>query len=315
MDEKVLEIKGIHKTFVTKTAVNHAVNGVSFTVHRGEALGLVGESGCGKSTLAKIISRLIPADEGSVTLCGEEISVSDRKARKDACRRMQMVFQDPQTSFDPRIPLGKSIAEVYRHHKKCGKKEAEDATVALLEQVGLSAAYAGFRPTAVSGGECQRAAIARAIAIEPKLLICDEATSALDVSVQAQIVSLLKRLGEELDMSFLFISHDLSLVCGFCHRIAVMYRGKTVEMASSAELLKNPRHPYTKLLLSSVFPIGSDEAWSLPEIPDSVENLSEQGCVFGHRCGEGASCPCGVGQQEEPEWREIAPDHFCACMK
>lgn len=256
MTEKILTVKNLNKTFVSPYGRQRAVKDVSFHIERGESLGLVGESGCGKSTIAKLITRLLPVDHGSVSLCGEEMTKAGGKALRRSYRHVQMIFQDPVTSFDPRISIGKSISSVLLHHGLCARKEVEGQVCEVLAQVGLGPAYAKALPLHISGGECQRAAIARAIAVRPKLLICDEATSALDVSVQAQIVNLLTEIGRDYGMSFLFISHDLALVSAFCSRILVMYRGEIIEEAASMEILRQPRQPYTKLLLSSVFSVA-----------------------------------------------------------
>lgn len=308
MATEILKLEHIKKTFVTKTASHTAVNDVSLTIHNGEALGLVGESGCGKSTLAKVTTRLIPTDSGNITLCGENISGKKGRSLIDAYKNMQMVFQDPVTSFDPRLPIGKSISAIIKRHHGCTGEESAKRTVALLDRVGLDSAYAKALPTQISGGECQRAAIARAIALEPKLLICDEATSALDVSVQAQITGLLKELGETLNMSFLFISHDLALVSSFCSRIAVMYQGSIVETATTQNLLENPQHPYTKLLLSSIFPLSAQDNWQLPDIRET-EGEVVPGCGFRHRCPHQNQCQT----PEASVLTEVSPGHLSTC--
>ncbi|MDO4542434.1 MAG: ABC transporter ATP-binding protein [Bacillota bacterium] len=249
--QNILEIEDLKKTFTTKAGHHTAVDGVSLFIAPGEALGLVGESGCGKSTLAKAVTFLDPPDSGRIKICGREVTAKNRTALKEAYKNIQMVFQDPLTSFDPSLTLGKSIGAVLKKDLRCPKAQAAQITTELLTKVGLSSDYANALPTEISGGECQRAAIARAIALKPKLLICDEATSALDVSVQAQIIDLLASLGRDMEMSFLFISHDLALVTGFCDRVAVMYNGKIVEAATSHQILTAPQHPYTKALLGS----------------------------------------------------------------
>lgn len=249
----ILEINNLTKTFVTEgkpdfTALDH----VSFQLYPGETLGIVGESGSGKSTLAKTITRLIDATEGTVTLDGQDITKVNGKELRDVYKDIQMVFQTPVSSFDPRRTLGDGIGESLRN-RGVSRKETEKKVLDLLEKCGLTAEFAGRYPHEVSGGQCQRAAIARALAIQPKILICDEATSALDVTVQQQIMELLKKLREESSISYLFICHNLGLVQSFCHRIVVMYEGKIVEAGTPDEVIMHPKSEYAKKLIESVF--------------------------------------------------------------
>ena len=249
----ILEINNLTKTFVTEgkpdfTALDH----VSFQLYPGETLGIVGESGSGKSTLAKVITRLIDATEGTVTLDGKDITRVRGKELRDVYKDIQMVFQTPVSSFDPRRTLGDGIGESLRN-RGVSKKETEKTVLDLLEKCGLTAEFAGRYPHEVSGGQCQRAAIARALAIQPKILICDEATSALDVTVQQQIMELLKKLREENRISYLFICHNLGLVQSFCDRIVVMYEGKIVEAGTPDEVIMHPKSEYAKKLIESVF--------------------------------------------------------------
>ncbi len=233
----------------------HAVDGVSLYVDEGEFLGLVGESGCGKSTVARMLAGLLMPDSGSVTL--DEWTLPPPPFPKVVYKKLQMVFQNPQDSFDPRKTIGNSIMETQRNFG-VGKMEAREKMHLLLQRVGLKSDLAGRLPNQISGGECQRAAIARAISVSPKIIICDEATSALDVTVQAQIVELLQDLREEMKLSLLFISHDLALVHGNCDRVMVMYNGKIVEQSPVKEVLTQPKDSYTRILLSSVFTVESD---------------------------------------------------------
>ncbi|MGN0294952.1 MAG: ABC transporter ATP-binding protein [Lachnospiraceae bacterium] len=249
----ILEINNLTKTFVTEgkpdfTALDH----VSFQLYPGETLGIVGESGSGKSTLAKTITRLIDATEGTVTLDGQDITKVSGKQLRDVYKEIQMVFQTPVSSFDPRRTLGDGIGESLRN-RGMSKKETEKTVLDLLEKCGLTAEFAGRYPHEVSGGQCQRAAIARALAIQPRILICDEATSALDVTVQQQIMELLKKLREESSISYLFICHNLGLVQSFCDRIVVMYEGKIVEAGTPDEVIMHPKSEYAKKLIESVF--------------------------------------------------------------
>ena len=250
--EKILEVKNLRKTFYKSRSLFPAVEDVSFHLMRGECLGLVGESGCGKSTTARLIAGLLEPDRGSVRLEGEEILGLKGKKKQAVYTKLQMVFQTPQDSFDPRWTLGDGIMESMRN-RGLGKTEAKKRMYSLLEMTELSPEIAGRYPHEVSGGQCQRAAIARTLAIEPELIICDEATSALDVTVQAQIVELLKKLQREMGLSLLLICHDLALVQAMCHRVLVMYEGRIVEEGIPDEIIKNPREEYTKILIDSVF--------------------------------------------------------------
>lgn len=278
----ILEIKDLKRTFSKGKAEFVAVDGVSFHVDKGECVGLVGESGCGKSTIAKMVTRLLEVEEGQILLHDRDITHCKGKERRDVYRQLQMVFQMPTDSFNPRISLGSSIAEVMVNYG-ISKSQAKQRTLELLDLVGLKREYAKRYPHQISGGECQRAAIARALAIDPALLICDEATSALDVSVQAQIVALILELQQKLEMSYLIICHDLALVQNICDRVLVMHRGSVVEAGETREVIENPQHPYTKLLLSSVFPVEPDENWRIPEVKQPVEPEGE-GCKFWERC-------------------------------
>lgn len=250
--EPILEVRDLTKTFHTEGKADYtAVDHVSFRLYPGETLGVVGESGCGKSTLAKAISRLMELTEGSVCLCGQDITKARPSELRSAYRNIQMVFQDPVSSFDPRRTLGDGIGESLRN-SGCSKTEAGQRVLGLLEQCGLPAEFAGRYPHEVSGGQCQRAAIARALAIEPKVLICDEATSALDVTVQQQIMELLARLQKSTGVAYIFICHNLALVQSFCDRLLVMYQGKIVEEGTPDEVIFHPKTEYTKMLVASV---------------------------------------------------------------
>ena len=250
--QKLLEVKELKKTFYKNKIPLVAVNHVSFDLIRGECLGLVGESGCGKSTIAKIITHLTVPDTGSVFLDGEETLFWKGKEERKLYRNIQMVFQHPKDSFDPRCSLGDGVMESMRNYGM-SKAQARERMYELLDMAELERKYACCYPHAVSGGQCQRAAIARALAPSPKLIICDEATSALDVTVQAQIVALLKKLQREQGLSLLLISHDLALVQAICDRILVMYQGDIVEQGTPDEVIMHPKEEYTKILVESVF--------------------------------------------------------------
>ncbi len=248
----VLEVENLKKSFRNGTSVVKAVDGVSFVLKKGEILGIVGESGCGKSTVVKMITRLTDCDDGEIILHSKNITALKGNKLVDVYKDIQMVFQTPTESFNPRKTLGSSIIESLINNGM-KRKDAWTRGERLLELCGLNPAYMKRYPHQVSGGECQRAAIARAIAINPSVLICDEATSALDVTVQAQIIELLKTLRKEFDMSYLFICHDLALVQQFCDFVIVMNNGKIVEQGTPDEVIKNPKMEYTKILVDSVF--------------------------------------------------------------
>lgn len=248
--KKILEVKNLSKSFYKSKGSFPAVEDVSFQVMQGECLGLVGESGCGKSTTARLIAGLLKPDRGSVRLDGEEILGLKGKKKQALYTKLQMVFQTPQDSFDPRCTLGDGIMESMRN-RGMKKEQAREKMRRLLEQVELNPGLGDRYPYQVSGGECQRAAIARALAPDPELIICDEATSALDVTVQIQIVELLKRLQQDRKLSLLFICHDLALVQHMCQRVLVMYQGKIIEQGSPEEVIQHPRKEYTRILVDS----------------------------------------------------------------
>lgn len=253
MPQPILEVSGLQKHYLKGQNKVVAVKNVGFKLMPGESFGLVGESGCGKSSLAKLLTHLEKPDAGQIILDGTDITWVKSNALRKVYSKIQMVFQDPVASFNPRQRIGDSISEVLANFKVVSRAKRQDAMLDLLKCVGLRPEYARRFPSQLSGGECQRAAIARAIAVRPKVLICDEATSALDMSIQAQILELLHELRDEMGMAFLFISHDISLVSCFCQRIGVMKQGEIVEMGYVREIITHPKHPYTKLLLSSVY--------------------------------------------------------------
>lgn len=246
----ILDVKDLTKNFYKNKQLFTAVNHISFQLRQGECLGLVGESGCGKSTTVKMLTHLLKPDSGEILLEGTEIQHLKGKALKKLYTEIQMVFQIPQDSFDPRRTLGDSIMESMRNHN-VSRKEAQNRLWQLLQQVELPSELADRYPNQVSGGQCQRAAIARALAVNPKILICDEVTSALDVTVQAQIIELLKRLQQEMDLSILLISHDLALVQHLCDRVIVMYQGNIVEQGTPDRVINAPENDYTKMLIEA----------------------------------------------------------------
>ncbi|MDD3219068.1 MAG: ABC transporter ATP-binding protein [Lachnospiraceae bacterium] len=249
--QTILEVRGLKRTFYKDKELFTAVNGISFEVKKGECLGLVGESGCGKSTTAKMITRLLEAEEGTIYLNGKEIQNLKGRKLRGIYDDIQMVFQTPQDSFDPRCKLGDGIMESMINHGMTRVK-AKTRMLELMQMVELDSGFAERYPHQVSGGQCQRAAIARALAVEPSLIVLDEATSALDVTVQAQIVELLKKLQREMNLSMLLICHDLALVQNLCDRVLVMYQGNIVEEGTPDEVIQNPKEEYTKILIDSV---------------------------------------------------------------
>jgi oligopeptide transport system ATP-binding protein len=265
-----------------------AVDGVSFSLLRGEILGLVGESGCGKSTLGRTILQLIPPTEGAVVLAGKNLASMDKRTLRDARADFQMIFQDPYASLNPRMTVFDALAEAMRAHRKIAAAEINERVAALMQKVGLSPRFVKKYPHEFSGGQRQRIAIARALAVEPKLIIADEPVSALDVSIQAQIINLLAKLSREMQLTLIFISHDLSVVKHISDRIAVMYLGRIVEMGPATQVFEKPLHPYTKALVSAV-PIPDPEREKhrqrviLSGDPPSPLN-PPAGCAFHPRC-------------------------------
>jgi peptide/nickel transport system ATP-binding protein/oligopeptide transport system ATP-binding protein len=292
-----------------------AVDGVSFDVFRGETLGLVGESGCGKSTTARMLMRLIDPTSGSITFDGTDISTMGRRELKPMRRDMQMVFQDPYSSLNPRKTVGTIIAEPFRiHGVEHDKRKLKAMVQELMEQVGLNPEHYNRYPHEFSGGQRQRIGVARAVALKPKMIVADEPVSALDVSIQAQILNLLRDLQSELDLTLVFIAHDLSVVRHMCDRVAVMYLGKIVELAGADELYKAPRHPYTGALLSAVpvpDPARARES-KRQVLSGDVPSPSNppRACRFHTRCPKFVAGHCDV---EEPLLDEKAPNDLAAC--
>ena len=301
-------------TFIRhKTGDVHAVDGISFEIKQGETLGLVGESGCGKSTTGRTILQLYRPTSGNVYLAGENLVTMKGEELRRMRSKMQMIFQDPYASLNSRMTVGEIIAEPMLIHRTANRKEALAKTQDLLQLVGLEPGYLNRFPHEFSGGQRQRIGVARALSLQPSLIVCDEPISSLDVSIQAQVVNLLEDLQKQFNLSYLFIAHDLSMVQHISTRVAVMYLGVIVELADQTKLYSNPLHPYTQSLLSAV-PIPDPVAEKIRrrhilvgEIPSPVDPPS--GCRFRTRC----SLAVEICTQVRPEFREITPGHSVAC--
>lgn len=317
MDNELIRVENLRKTYPVRTAsgrkkVLTAVNDVSFSVERGSTLGLVGESGCGKTTLGRTVLRLTEPDSGKIFFRGEDISRPYNM--RDMRRRMQIVFQNPAGSLDPMMTVKDIVAEGLDIHKiGSSKREREEMALRLLADVGLTAEHAERRPTAFSGGQQQRVGIARALAVNPEFIVCDEAVSALDLSCQSQIINLLEELREKRSLTYLFISHDVSVVRHISDRIAVMYLGSFTELGTSREIGLNAAHPYTRSLLAAVPIPDPRRSRARERVPISGDALSapvpERGCLFAPRC---PYCEKRCAE-EAPPMREISPGHLCAC--
>lgn len=288
-----------------------AVDGVSFHISEGETLGLVGESGCGKSTLGRTLLRLEEPTAGRIVYQGKDFTTWDKKRLKALRKEMQMIFQDPQSSLDPRMAIGDSIGEALLVHGAGNERERMRQVRGLLNQVGLEPEHAARYPHEFSGGQKQRIGIARALAVKPRLIVADEPVSALDVSVQAQILNLLMDLQRDLGLAFLFIAHDLSVIAHVSNRIAVMYLGQIVELADRTELLAHPLHPYTEALLSAVLvpdPHTRQKRILLPgEVPSPIQ--PPPGCHFHPRCRK-AMALCA---EKEPALKLVKEEHWTSC--
>ncbi|MBV9833228.1 MAG: dipeptide ABC transporter ATP-binding protein [Alphaproteobacteria bacterium] len=315
----LLEVQGlkkhfpIHKGFFSRVSGQvFAVDGVSFSINRGETLGLVGESGCGKSTVGRTLLRLLEPTDGAIRVEGEDITHLDRDSLLPYRRRMQMIYQDPYASLNPRMSAGEIVGEPMTIHEVGTAQERQERVAALFERVGLRPEAIDNYPHEFSGGQRQRIGIARALALNPDLIVGDEPVSALDVSIQAQIINLLMELQEEFNLSYLFVAHDLAVVEHISHRIAVMYLGRIVEMTDKQSLFEMPLHPYTEALLSAV-PIpksssrGRKRVILTGDVPSPINPPA--GCHFHTRCPY-AMPRCKV---DVPTLREVVPGHFASC--
>ena len=313
MSDNILEVKNLKKYFKTPEGMLHAVDDVSFTIKRNTTLGIVGESGCGKSTLGRCVLRLIEPTSGKVIFDGKDITELNQKELLLMRKDMQMVFQDPYASLDPRKTVFQTIREPIAKNKLCPKSEYENRVIELMELVGLAERLSNSFPHELDGGRRQRVGIARALAMTPHFIVCDEPVSALDVSIQAQILNLLKELQTKLDLTYIFVTHDLSVVNYFSDTIMVMYLGQIVEMAPTEELFAHPLHPYTEALLSAI---------PVPKVDYKKERIILQGeitspidppdeCRFAKRC----RYACEECRKGTPPLVEISPEHFVACTK
>lgn len=316
MDKILLKVDNLTKFFNTPSGQLHAVDGVSFQIQEGKTLGIVGESGCGKSTTGRTILKLLEPTGGKIFFDGKDITDYKRSQMRKLRTEMQMIFQDPFSSLDPRQTVSQLIAEPITEHRLLkSRSDIETRTRELMETVGLSGRLVNSYPHELDGGRRQRIGIARALAVNPKLIICDEPVSALDVSIQAQILNLLKDLQERFGLTYIFITHDLSVVKYFSDDIAVMYLGQMVEKAPADEIFSCPMHPYTKALLSAV-PIPTvgearpERKLIRGEITSPV-NLPDE-CRFYGRCDESIQEIC---REKNPSLSEISPNHFVACRR
>ena len=310
----LLEVKNLKKYFKidSKTWLK-AVDDVSFGIEEGETLGLVGESGCGKSTLGRTVIGLYPPTDGSILFEGRDITRLTAKERVALTRKMQIIYQDPYACLDPRMTVADIIAEGLDIHGICKGEQRRRRIYELLRLVGMNEEHANRFPHEFSGGQRQRIGIARALAIDPKFIICDEPISALDVSIQAQVINLLEDLQKQLGLTYLFIAHDISMVAHISDRIAVMYLGAMAELAPSKDIMESPLHPYTKALLSAVPFADPDASRARNRIKltgDVPSPMSAQtGCKFASRCSQ-CTKAC---REEAPTLREVRPGHFVSC--
>lgn len=318
MSEVLLQVKNLKKYFPINSGffgkvTNHvkAVDDVSFDIFKGETLGLVGESGCGKSTTGRMLVNLLEPTSGEIIFNGEDITKVNSKRRKELRKEIQIIFQDPYASLNPRMTIGDIIAEPMKVNNIAQGEQLEKRIKELLECVGLASYHRNRYPHEFSGGQRQRVGIARALAVNPKLIVCDEPVSALDVSVQAQVLNLLDDLQKEFDLTYLFIAHGLNVVKHVSNRVGVMYLGKLVELGKDTNLYKNPKHPYTQALLSAIpvpDPTRKSERIILTgDVPSPIN--PPKGCSFHTRCNK-CMAKC---KEVEPEMKELEEGHFVAC--
>ena len=317
-EKPILEVRNLVKyfpirsSFFKRTIGNvKAVDGVSFTIRKKQTMGLVGESGCGKSTCGRTILRLMEKTDGDVIFDGQDVFALSREELRRIRPRMQLVFQDPYSSLSPRLPVGEIIGEAVREHGIVPKDEFDDYISRVMEVCGLPSYYKERYPHEFSGGQRQRICIARALALAPDFIVCDEPVSALDVSIQAQIINLLRPLQEDFGLTYLFISHDLSVVEHISDTVGVMYLGTMVEYADTASIYSKPLHPYTQALFSAIPIPDPDVKLNRIILKGSIPSPANPpaGCKFHTRC-EQCMEKC---KKEAPEWKEVEPGHWCAC--
>ena len=314
MADNILEVRHLKKYFKTSKGLLHAVDDVSFTIERGKTLGIVGESGCGKYTTGRTILRLIEPTDGEIIFDGEDITRVNKKKVRSLRKSMQIIFQDPFSSLNPRKSVSQIISEpIVLNHIITDKEQTQKRVAELMERVGLSKRLVNSYPHELDGGRRQRIGIARALALEPKFIVCDEPVSALDVSIQAQILNLLKELQKDMGLTYIFITHDLSVVNYFADDIAVMYLGKIIEKAPSEKLFSHPEHPYTQALLSAIpIPDLNDRRTRIilkGEVTSPI-NLPDT-CRFAPRCIHS----CEQCKQGDPKLSEFEPGHFLSCHR
>ena len=312
--EVMLEVRGLKKHFNTPKGKLHAVDGVSFSIEKGKTLGIVGESGCGKSTTGRVILRLLEATEGDILFEGKDIRSLDKNQMRLLREEMQIIFQDPFASLNPRMTASEIIGEPLIIHKLVkNKAELSKRVEELMDLVGLSRRLVNTYPHELDGGRRQRIGIARALALNPKFIICDEPVSALDVSIQAQVLNLMQDLQDKLGLTYIFITHDLSVVKHFSDDIAVMYLGQMVEKATAKELFERPSHPYTKALLSAIPTTDLDQLMEREVLQGEITSPIDPapGCRFAGRC-KYTTADCTAG---EIPLRDISNNHFVACSQ
>ena len=310
--DNILQVWQLKKYYHGKNGPVKAVDGVSFSIQRGTTMGLVGESGCGKSTTGRMILRLGGHKTGGdVIFDGQDVYALGKRQLRKLRPKMQIIFQDPFSSLSPRLPVGEIIAEAVREHKLVPKKELSGYIDNVMERCGLQSFHKNRYPHEFSGGQRQRIGIARALALKPEFIVCDEPVSALDVSVQAQIVNLLKDLQRQEGLSYLFISHDLSVVEHICHTVGVMYLGSLVEYAPTDKLFDKPLHPYTQALFSAIPVPDPDHKLQRQVLAGNIPSPADppSGCKFHPRCPHAMD----ICRTDPPAWREVEPEHFCAC--
>ena len=317
--EPLLQVENLKKyyslktgTFSTKKGFVKAVDDISFTLEAGQTLGIVGESGCGKSTMGRSVIRLIEPTAGKITLDGQDFTNLKGEELKQARRKMKLIFQDPYASLNPRMTVKDIIGEnIDIDHTYKTKAERDDRIMEVMEQTGLNLDFMGRYPHEFSGGQRQRIGIARAIVLQPKIVICDEPVSALDVSIQAKIINLLKELQRDMGLSYIFISHDLSVVKHISDRVGVMYLGHMMEIADKKSLYANPTHPYTQALISAIPKMAGEESGDKIVLSGELPSPANppKGCCFHTRCPYAKD----ICREVVPEMKQIGPDHHCAC--